>query len=182
MLKRAHFYAEKNLPTQKETTHARPRIQSQNAHQERQKRPEKADVQGTPQADGLSYRDRCISTCTDTGDAVHMHSERRLRKSRDFATVRREGRSRSDGRLVVIARRSEATTRFGFSVSKRLGKAVSRNRIKRRLKSAAASANVEEGWDVVVIARQGAAPSSFWELRRSMNRLLKRVGISISKV
>ena len=110
-----------------------------------------------------------------------MHSERRLRKSRDFAAVRREGRSRSDGRLVVIARRTEAATRFGFSVSKRLGKAVTRNKIKRRLKSAAASAKVQEGWDVVIIARQGAGHSNYWQLRRSMNRLLKRLGLSISK-
>ena len=110
-----------------------------------------------------------------------MRSERRLRKSRDFATVRREGKSRSDGRLVVIARRGDSTTRFGFSVSKRLGNAVTRNKIKRRLKSAAASAKVQEGWDVVVIARQGARPSSFWELRRSLFRLLGRLGISISK-
>jgi ribonuclease P protein component len=106
---------------------------------------------------------------------------RRLRKSREFAAVWREGRSRSDGRLVAIARRGESTTRFGFSVSKRLGKAVTRNKIKRRLKAAAASANVEEGWDVVVIARQGAAPASFWELRRSMKRLLKRLHVSTSK-
>ena len=181
MLQRTHFHAKTNLPAQEQTAHARPRIQIQNAYQERQKRPEKAHVQGTAQADGLSFRDRRVSACTDTGDAVHMHSERRLRKTRDFAIARREGRSRSDGRLVVIARRSESTTRFGFSVSKRLGKAVTRNKIKRRLKSAAASAKVEEGWDLVVIARQGAGPSSYWELRRSLNRLMRRLGISISK-
>ena len=179
MLERVYFHAETNLSTQKETTHARPWIQIQNAYQERQERPETADVQGSPQADGLSLDDRRVSARTDNGN-VRMHSERRLRKSRDFAAVRREGRSRSDGRLVIIGRRSESTTRFGFSVSKRLGNAVTRNKIKRRLKSVSASANVEEGWDVVVIARQRAALSSYWELRRSMKRLLKWLGISTS--
>ncbi len=179
MLKRAYPNAKTNISTQEETAYARPRIQGANAYQERQKRHQEADVQGPPKADGLRLRAGRVTACTDIN--AHMHFERRLRKTRDFATVRREGKSRSDGRLVVIARRSEAKTRFGFSVSKRLGKAVTRNKIKRRLKSAAASARVQEGWDVVVIARQGAAPSTYWQLRRSMNRLLKRLGISISK-
>jgi ribonuclease P protein component len=181
MLERACFNAETNLPTKEETTHARPRIQGQNAYQERQKRPETADVQRAPKADGLSLLDTRTTAYWEFTDTVCMQPERRLRKSREFAAVWREGRSRSDGRLVAIARRGESTTRFGFSVSKRLGKAVTRNKIKRRLKAAAASANVEEGWDVVVIARQGAAPASFWELRRSMKRLLKRLHVSTSK-
>ena len=69
------------------------------------------------------------------------------------------------------------TTRFGFSVSKRIGNAVARNKMKRRLKSAALRARVQEGWDIVVIARQGARTADYWTLRRSMNRLLNRSGV-----
>ena len=69
------------------------------------------------------------------------------------------------------------TTRFGFSVSKRIGNAVARNKMKRRLKSAAIRTRVQEGWDIVVIARQGARTADYWTLRRSLNRLLNRSGV-----
>ena len=112
-----------------------------------------------------------------------MQRERRLRKSDDFALARRLGRSRADRRLVLICRANgTGTTRFGFSVSKRLGNAVVRNRIKRRLKSAAKDAPAQEGWDLVVIARQGARTADYWALKRSLDRLLRRSGVLESNV
>ena len=112
-----------------------------------------------------------------------MQRERRLRKSDDFALARRLGRSRVDRRLVLIYRANgTGTTRFGFSVSKRLGNAVVRNRIKRRLKSAAKDVIAQEGWDLVVIARQGARTADYWSLKRSLDRLLRRSGVLESNV
>ena len=107
-----------------------------------------------------------------------MQRERRLRKTTDFASVRRDGRSRADRRLVVIARQNGTdTTRFGFSVSRRLGNAVVRNKIKRRLRAAAVEVSVQDGWDLVVIARQGARVADFRTLKRSLDRLLARSGV-----
>ena len=107
-----------------------------------------------------------------------MQRARRLRKSDDFALARRRGISRVDRRLVLIARANGSdTTRFGFSVSRRLGNAVTRNRIKRRLKSAAYEAPVQGGWDLVVIARQGARSADYWALKQSLDRLLARSGV-----
>ena len=104
-----------------------------------------------------------------------MQRDRRLRKSSDFALARRLGKSRVDRRLVLITRANGSdTTRFGFSVSKRIGNAVARNKMKRRLKSAANRARVREGWDIVVIARQGARTADYWTLKRSLDRLLAR--------
>ena len=110
---------------------------------------------------------------------MSMPRERRLRKTADFVTARREGKSWSDRRLVLIAKRRRShATRFGFSVSKRLGNAVARNSIRRRLKSAASEADVKDGWDLVFIARQGARNADFWQLRRSLNRLMDRAGVA----
>ena len=87
--------------------------------------------------------------------------------------------SRSDGRLVIVARRrgDSGATRFGFSVSKRIGGAVVRNKMRRRLKSAALELDLEGGWDIVFIARQGARGADFWQLRRSVRRLVRRAKI-----
>ncbi len=107
-----------------------------------------------------------------------MQRERRLRKSADFAAARAEGRSWADRLLVVSVRpNGSETTRFGFSVSKRLGNAVIRNRIKRRLREIARAAQVEEGFDVVIIARKDAADADFASLERSAKFLFRRARI-----
>ena len=107
-----------------------------------------------------------------------MQKQHRLRKSRDFAAVRREGKSWADRRLVLVARRTGGEhCRFGFSVSKRVGNAVVRNRVKRKLKEAARVEllpRIEPGWDFVVIARKDAADSDYRRLNRSLQRLFKR--------
>lgn len=107
-----------------------------------------------------------------------MQKEQRLRKSKDFATVWREGRSWSDRLLVLIARPNGLKiTRFGFSVGKRLGNAVKRNKVKRRLREAARLTNVQDGWDLVLIARKDASEADYHGLNQSMRGLLKRARI-----
>ena len=107
-----------------------------------------------------------------------MQKQHRLRKSKDFAAVRREGKSWADRRLVLVARRTGGEQcRFGFSVSKRVGNAVVRNRVKRKLKEAARVELLpctEPGWDFVVIARKDAADADYHRLNRSLQRLFKR--------
>ena len=87
-----------------------------------------------------------------------MRIDQRLTKAADFAAVWRRGRRRSDALLVLIARRNGlSVARFGFSVGKRVGKAVVRNLVKRRIREAARAAPIRAGWDVVISARSGAA-------------------------
>ena len=88
----------------------------------------------------------------------------RLSRSEDFARVYRAGRSVANKYLVLYcferqgaepADMSEAGPRVGFSVSKRLGSAVDRNRIKRVLREAYRGrvGGLKENVDVVLIAR-----------------------------
>ena len=79
---------------------------------------------------------------------------------------------------MLVARRTGGEhCRFGFSVSKRVGNAVVRNRVKRKLKEAARVEllpRIEPGWDFVVIARKDAADADYHHLNRSLQRLFKR--------
>ena len=107
-----------------------------------------------------------------------MQRDTRLRKSADFSTVWSEGRSRVDRLFVLKVRPNDLeVTRFGFSVSKRIGNAVARNRVKRRLREAARAASVEAGFDIMIIARKGADEADFARIERSIQKLLKRARV-----
>lgn len=104
-----------------------------------------------------------------------MRRKGRLTKSSEFARVIRFGRGWSNSLLVLKAYpNGEHDTRFGFSVSRRVGKAVVRNKVKRRLKEAARSLSTQEGWDVVIISKKWAARADYWRLRSSLLNLLDR--------
>ena len=54
---------------------------------------------------------------------------------------------------VKIKKNSQIFTRIGYSISKRIGTAVSRNLVKRRLKNIIGDFKLKPGWDIVVVAR-----------------------------
>lgn len=106
-----------------------------------------------------------------------MRKENRLASEADFRRVRGEGRAWAHPLLVLHARRTgDPTFRLGVSTSKRLGKAVVRNRLRRRFRELfrARLRGLREGWDVVIVARPGAASATFAQLGEAVDQLLAR--------
>ena len=107
-----------------------------------------------------------------------MRREQRLRSRKDFAAAYRTGRVQSNHLLVVrVAANGGTVSRFGFVVGKVVGGAVVRNRIKRRLREAARTLNVQPGFDIVIGARRTAAEADYNALCRSLRALLSRAAV-----
>lgn len=106
-----------------------------------------------------------------------------LRSREDFARVSEQGRSRAD-RLMVVRFVSNGLDhdRFGISTGRRLGGAVRRNRVRRRLREIIRQTPNEtgHGWDVLVVVRAPAMDAPFDELRAALQRLLRTIHGSMS--
>ncbi len=99
----------------------------------------------------------------------------RLKSRPEFLRVQKGEKLK--GRLVLIERlnRQEADTpaRVGFTVTKRQGNAVERNRMRRRLKEAVrlkAGFAMQPGHDYVIVARRDVLNASFDELTRTIEK------------
>ncbi len=107
----------------------------------------------------------------------------RLRRRVDFVAVQEQGRRASGRHYLLLARRQDPPRkepRFGITVSRKVGGAVERNRVKRwvresyrRLRSLAPAAT-----DLVVIARPSATGSGLRATAAELEGLLKRLGRS----
>jgi ribonuclease P protein component len=108
-----------------------------------------------------------------------------LKRRADFQWARKGVRWATAG-FVLEARRRELDTggqspcsaRFGFTVTRQVGKAVERNRIRRRLKAAVGRvqmAHAKADFDYVLIARRAALHSAFDTLVNDLANALDRV-------
>lgn len=109
-----------------------------------------------------------------------LPSASRLKRRSDFSRVYGKGRSYATDLIVVYVLPARGKlTRIGFSVSKKLGKSVVRNRVKRLLREAARALlpDLEPGRDVVVVARRKAAGATLAALGSAMQELFRGSGI-----
>ncbi len=89
--------------------------------------------------------------------------------------VYRSGKAWVNNLIVMKALPNECEfSRYGFSVTKNIGKAVVRNRIRRLLREISRITPVKPGWDIVFIARPAAVTADYHELRKSVETLLLR--------
>jgi ribonuclease P protein component len=65
-------------------------------------------------------------------------------------------------------------TRFAYAISRRVGKAVVRNKVRRRLREILRALPIREGYDIVITARPDAATSTFDALRSELTTLITR--------
>lgn len=114
------------------------------------------------------------------GIAEVLPAGARLKLRSDFRSVYARGRSCATDLIVMYALPNHIdATRIGFSVSRKVGKAVVRNRVKRQLREATRDLlpSLSAGFDVIVIARASSPKADFARLAESLARQSARLGL-----
>ena len=107
-----------------------------------------------------------------------------LKENYEFRRMYQRGKSAVSGSMVVYCRKNNLPeNRIGLTVSAKLGHAVVRNRIRRRLREVYRlnEALFQPGWDIVVVARGRAISANFKELTGAYLSLAKKAGILLNK-
>ncbi|HET7657683.1 MAG TPA: ribonuclease P protein component [Bacillales bacterium] len=110
-----------------------------------------------------------------------MKTEYRLKKNNEFQFVFQTGASKANRQFVVYYTDQPNNEHFrvGISVSKRVGNAVTRNRIKRHIRELIRlmESQISDGKDYVIIARKPTADMDYHEMKKSLVHVLKRAGV-----
>jgi ribonuclease P protein component len=109
-----------------------------------------------------------------------MGAPEMLRSVVDFKQIHGQSRSRAQPTLLMRYRRNELDrTRYGISTGRRVGNAVVRNTVRRRLRTILRrlAGQVEPGWDILLVARPAAAQASQAELDGALVRLMSSAGL-----
>jgi ribonuclease P protein component len=104
----------------------------------------------------------------------------RLKKNAEFRVVYRKGKSFSNNLLVLyIYKNKKDFNRLGIVVSKKVGKSVIRNRIKRLIKESFRlnCCDLKTGYDLIFIARNASNDKKFKYINNSVINLLKKAGL-----
>lgn len=110
-----------------------------------------------------------------------LKKRHRLRRNRDFRRVYRKGDA-VPGRYVVVFKRrkkGDSGLRIGFSVSKKVGKAVVRNRVKRILREVCRRNidSIVDSYDIVVIGKKSVWDKDYWQIEKDVLITFKKTGL-----
>lgn len=107
-----------------------------------------------------------------------MRKEQRVKKNEEFQDIFKKGTSIANRQFVLYFLKKDEPQpfRIGISVSKKIGNAVCRNRIKRYVRQSFLELReeVKDQYDYLIIARKPAADMNFHEVKSSLTHVLNR--------
>ena len=109
-----------------------------------------------------------------------MNSRYTLKKNSEFHRLYAKGKSAVNPYLVVYCRKNrEGRSRFGYTVSARLGHAVVRNRVRRRLREIVRLSEpvLKQGFDIVIVARSRCVGAPYRKIEASFLEACGKLGL-----
>lgn len=103
-----------------------------------------------------------------------------LKLNKDFKRLYYRGKSYAGGYVVIYMQKNRIhTNRLGLTVGKGVGKAVSRNRIKRLMRESyrLMEDKIKTGYDIVLVARNRAAGQNYDKIRKDTEFVMKKIGL-----
>lgn len=107
-----------------------------------------------------------------------MQKQFRLKKRAAFAYVYRKGEKASARDLLLLSAKSKEGLKIGLSVSKKVGNAVTRNRVKRLIREALKplTDKIDDGFMYVIVAYPSIAEKDFFSVSKSVEQAFSRAG------
>ncbi len=103
-----------------------------------------------------------------------------IKLNRDFRMIYKRGKSAVSPVLAMYARKNKlSSNRIGITVSTKVGKAVVRNRVRRRIREAYRinEGRFWPGYDIIIVSRVRAASVSFCEIEKNLLKLSGSLGL-----
>lgn len=105
-----------------------------------------------------------------------MEKRHRIRKNIEFQSVYKLGKSYGNRNLVLYIKKNNLDyTRIGFTITKKIGNAVTRNRIRRMLREICRLNfhKIKPGYDLIFISKKNVVGMKYDELEKSVFHILK---------
>ena len=110
-----------------------------------------------------------------------MKTVEKIKKNSQFRFIYNRGKSVSDSNLVlyIVKNNKSNTLRLGITVSKKIGKAIVRNRVKRLIRESYRlnKHKFRYGYDIIFVARGLSRERNYWEIEKSVVNLMKKGGL-----
>jgi ribonuclease P protein component len=105
-----------------------------------------------------------------------MQKQFRLKRRSAFAYVYRKGEKSSSRNLLLLYTKSRGGIKIGISVSKKVGGAVVRNRVKRLIREAINNIfpQIKEGYTYVIVAKSTAGESDYYAICEDVKAIFER--------
>ena len=103
-----------------------------------------------------------------------------LKKNSEFRRLYSRGKSAANAYMAIYCRRNGgACNRLGYTVSTKLGNAVLRNRVRRRLREIVRlnGPRLKSGWDIVIVARRRCVDAAYPKLDAAFLRTCAELGL-----
>ncbi len=107
-----------------------------------------------------------------------------LKKNFEFRRLYTKGKSAVTPFVVVYCRRNgQGCNRLGYTVSTKLGKAVERNRVRRRLREIYRlnAHSLKSGYDIVIVARGRCVDGDYHKMESAFLKACSELGLTIEK-